>query len=145
MRIHTDTLTEQDIHRATNLLPGVYATVSAHGSRSRKTALEMSLTGNGYARNTGQYGAGDEAGATWDEWGVVLAELFALDPKAFAGSAKHPVYRDQADYDQKTRYRFGAGEGLPEDTHKRHNWKPTRPGHFQCSKCSAQMWNGFGA
>src|SRR5690606_42006219 len=91
MRIHTDKTNEvrAAIWRATGALPGVYAEVSEHGSRSRAGALELRLTGNsGRYRNTGRWGADWEKSATWDEWGVVLAAVFAADPHAICGTAK---------------------------------------------------------
>jgi len=142
MRIHTNTLTLADIHAAVNNLPSVYVTVSRHGSRSHDHAFEVSLEGNGYARNTGNHGADDyEKGATWDEWGVFLAHLFAKDADAMCGSAKYPVYRDAADFHYQTADRFADPEsGLPDDTHKRHNWTGGR-GVRTCTKCSAEQWN----
>lgn len=141
MRLHTDRLVESDVHAATAFLPGVYATVSTHGSRSHERALEFFLTGNGYAKNTGTSGADWENGATWDEWGVVLQYLFDRDPEALAGSQKNPVYNGAADYHQKTMYRFESGE-LPADTHKRHAWEYLSPRYFGCKKCSAKRFNG---
>lgn len=87
MRIHSDTLSVIDIYDAVSDLPGVYVTVSEHGSRARRKSFEVSLEGNGYARKTGFYGSDRSTrGATWDEWGVFLARLFDVDPRAFAGS-----------------------------------------------------------
>lgn len=143
MRIHSDYLKLSDFHDATSFeLVGVYATVSEHGSRSHARAFEVSLEGNGYRKNTGKYGAGEEFGATWDEWGVFLARLFDIDANAVAGAVKHPVYRDGYDFHAKTADRFVDLE-LPEDTHKRHNWKATgRIGHRACTKCTAeQIWS----
>lgn len=146
MRLHTDKITAADIHQATKHLPGVYAHITLHGSRSRDRAYEVRLEGNGYARNTGFYGANrtDETGATWDEWGAFLAYLYEIDPTAFWGSKKYPAYADANDYHFKTGGRFKDQPGvLPEDTHKRHTWDysgEVMTGTYRvhtCKKCSA--------
>ena len=73
MRIHSDIITREDIHRATPA--DVAATVTTHGSRSRLQAFEVSLEGLGARhtrkKNSGQYGAGYEYAASWDDWGVL--------------------------------------------------------------------------
>lgn len=132
MRIHTNHVAAVDlaIYEATRNLPGVYASTSRHGSRSHAGALELSLEGNGYARNTGRYGAG-EPGATWDEWGVIFAAIFAADPDAVAGAVRYPTYAGADDYAHKTGGRF-TPDGLPADTHARHTFRDGR-----CVRCSA--------
>jgi hypothetical protein len=137
MRLHSNVITEADIYAATRDLPGVCANVMQHGSRSRLRAFEVSLDGNGYARNTGFYGAGssDDPTATWDEWGAFMAALFAVDPDAFWGSASYPAYVNVDDFNRKTADRFSATPGvLPADTHKRHTFRD----EGRCVKCSAQ-------
>lgn len=150
MRIHSDILSPRDIYsapRGTDLsqgygchtLPGVHADVTAHGSRSHLQAFELRLEGNGYARNTGTRGADAyETGATWDEWGVVIARIFAIDPNAVFGSVKHPVYRDAEHFHRVTAGRFESLD-LPSDTHKRHNWDHSL-NVSTCTKCSAELW-----
>lgn len=141
MRIHSDKLSPVHIIMATDNLPGVYVTYSQHGSRSHERAFEVSLEGNGYRKNTGQYGASDEYGATWDEWGVFLARLFDIDANMVAGPVKRPVYASGYDYHAKTNDRF-ADLKLPEDTHKRHNFQSFEPGATKCTKCSAiKKWS----
>ena len=111
MRIHTD-LTRADVHRI--IREGkhhAYAlTLTEHGTRTAKArGLELQLTGTSTRqRNSGFYGAAgtDDYAATWDEWGIVLAGIFAADPTAIMGSAKHPVYADADDYHWKTGDRF---------------------------------------
>jgi len=136
MRLHTDLITELDIHAATGGLPNVYADVFSHGSRSRERAFEVRLTGNGYRVNSGNRGAGFENGATWDEWGVFLARLFEVDPHAFWGSATRPVYPSRQVFHQITGNRFREGE-LPADTHRRHTWEVHIPRLRECIRCSA--------
>lgn len=140
MRIHTDKQASVigAIFAATAKMPGVHASVVPYGSRTRKRAVELRLEGNGGHRNT------YEQAATWDEWGVVLAHIFEVDPDALAGSAKRPTYADARHFHLVTGDRFGDLE-LPEDTHKRHNWKPyPNPYGFKCTKCSATLEQEMG-
>lgn len=137
MRIHTNTLTIDDVYSATATLPGVYVTVSQHGSRSHARAFEVSLEGNGYRKNTGTHGAGDEIGATWDEWGVFIARLFEVDPEALFGTPKYPTYQNAYHFHMLTDDRFLEGN-MPSDTHKRHTWDWTVSG-ATCKKCSARQ------
>ncbi len=156
MRIHTDKMTavRQHIYQATGALPGVYAEVSEHGSRSRRGALELRLTGNGTRRpNSGRWGAepyGGEYAATWDEWGVVIAAVYAADPDAIWGSAKRPVYAGADDFHWQTGERFAhvalileVGDYvllMPEDTHAVHMWDYVAQGTRECRKCSATSY-----
>ena len=136
MRLHSNVLTAADVYVATMGLRGVYATVTAHGSRSHKLALEVRLEGNGYARNSGNYGADSyETGATWDEWGAVMGALYEVDPAALWGSVKRPTYRDADHFHALYADRFKGGT-LPADTHKRHVWEWVR-GAATCKRCSA--------
>lgn len=145
MKIHTDLpgSVEVAIYEAAHRLPGVYADTVGVGSRSRKGALILGLEGNGSRRNTGKYGASDEHAATWDEWGVVLAAVFATDPNAFAGSKSYPVYHDADHFHWATANRFLRGRILPIDTHPRHLWEYEGRcvvgtfDAYDCRKCSA--------
>ena len=95
MRIHTDTITEADLHRT--LPAGTHLECMKRGSRKRDHAFEVGMgavpgsDANGikrcYARNTGQYG-GDryDRAATWVEWGDWMVELFQIDSKAIIGN-----------------------------------------------------------
>lgn len=140
MRLHTNKIDATHLHEATLNLPGVSVQWTMHGSRSHARAFEVSLTGNG--QTGGQWGNTDQKSATWDEWGTFLAALYEIDPDALWGTAKNPVYRDAADFHFQTCDRFSEpGEGLPADTHKRHNWHADYPntplGEWACTKCSA--------
>lgn len=139
MRIHSDILAADDIHAATRDLPGVYVTASRHGSRARQRAFDVSLEGNGRRKNSGRYGAAEDFGATWDEWGVVMARLFDIDPDAFWGTAKSPTYADAEDFHRATGERFRA-LSLPADTHKQHRWDIAGDRYFSCLTCSATRW-----
>lgn len=119
MRIHTDTITPYDVSKALRLEKeagridaGVYLeTNSQHGSHSRAWGVEIKLAATGKTpgrrfTNHGAYGAGDAYAATYDEWGWLLAALFAMDPKAFAGSANYPVYQDAEHFHERTGWSY---------------------------------------
>lgn len=131
MRIHTDTLTASDIYQTVANLPGVYVEVMPHGSRARKQAYEIRLTGTSTRRTMDNQ---DQA-ATWDEWGVFFARLFDADRDALAGSVKYPAYDGATDYHRKTGRRFLSGN-MPADTHQQHRWE-FEGGVLACTKCSA--------
>lgn len=124
MKIHTNKLTARHVHAATGDLPGVYAEVTTHGSRDHARALNVKLEGNGRRGNSGSYGAMDDGtlSASWDEWGVIIARLFALDPDARFGDKAHPTYLNRAHYHWSTGNRFLSGE-MPTDTHKAHRFE----------------------
>lgn len=137
MRLHTN-LNRQAIIMATRHLPVAFHKLEIHGSRSRKRAFEMLLTGSGGRNNTGAYGAGDYNGATWDEWGAVLGALYIFDPTMICGgTAKTPVYADAEHYHFLTNERFRAGD-IPADTHPRHRWDLQSDMSWACKKCSAR-------
>lgn len=139
MRLHTDTITLADIERATEHLPGVGVTATQHGSRIRSTAFEVKLEGNGYRANPGAGGRYEVPnGATWGEWGVFIAALYEVDSAALWGSNKRPVYDGSDHFHRSTGWRFEDTPGLlPEDTHKRHNWRNNGPRMFECTRCTA--------
>jgi hypothetical protein len=117
MRIYSDKLAPSDIHAATRDLPGVY--LELHGpfnARKRSMRYVAKLSADqgtdpfGTKRrwaNSGRWGActpdmgyvgeplGDKA-ATFDEWGVFIAELFARDPGAIVGVYDSPAELDAA-------------------------------------------------
>lgn len=135
MRIHTndaDTV-QAAIRDAAASMRGVDAEISAHGSRKRRTGLELSLTGTG--RAGGQYGNGSGKSATWDEWGAVLGAVFAADPDAIAGP-----YDGGEHFGWSTGHAYGGG--LPEDAHHQHRWdsqgRSVTGSYFvsRCGRCS---------
>lgn len=124
MRIHANTLAPRDIYAATCAagMTGVDVTLTDHGSRSRARAYDVKLTGtSGRRPNGGSRGAAntDDYAATWDEWGMFLAALFAADDSLTIPSA----YVDADDFHFKTggRYDTLTAEGQ----HKHHRWEYT--------------------
>lgn len=106
MKIHSDILEYSDLMG--NLPSMIYADVKLAGSKSRQRAYEVGLcyTGSGgpgsgrRPKNNGTTGAGSDLAATWDEWGIWMAKLFAIDPDAIIGA-----YRGRDDfYVQTMRY-----------------------------------------
>lgn len=85
MRIHGDNITGGTLGRAAPV--NVTVRFEPHGSRIRARAYEVQLRGTSPRRpNGGGYGpldtASGEHAATWDEWGMFLAAVFAADPTA---------------------------------------------------------------
>lgn len=111
MRIHTNVLTTSDIHRATTAaaMRGVDAETMTHGSRSHARSIDVTLTGTSTRRpNPGQGGhyRSDDHAATWDEWGMFLAALFAIDPAAIVGTVRSPIYAGADHFHAVTADRF---------------------------------------
>jgi hypothetical protein len=150
MRIHTSADYFQ-IRATVAGLQGVYIeTLTQHASKTHPQAFELHLSGNG--RYGGQWGDRDMKSATWDEWGVVMARIFEIDPDTRMGGSAKPVYADAMDFHWQTNGRFGGWEvggvfvaepTLPEDTHPVHRWDRlgvSADGSYsvaQCKKCSA--------
>lgn len=150
MRIHSDILTEQQIRDAVAEVPGVSVyRITPHGSRSRKRAFEVFLTGHG--RNGGQYGNLDGHTASWDDWGMVLARLYMLDRELTIPRA----YVDLEHFRQVTVDRFLDEELIvngrwvlvvddPDPVHHHHRWLYGAPGYFYCKgsrniDCTAEL------
>lgn len=84
MRIWSDTLTREDFRAAIQNAPRgveIYELSGPLKARKRSQRYELFLEGNSpYA---GQHSGSGHA-ATWDEWGLVLHELFCRDPEMVA-------------------------------------------------------------
>lgn len=106
MRIHTDTLTYDDVLQAAYNTQGVYLSdLAEHGSRSRHHAFNVKLGGNsGRWVNSGQYGRGDHKAATWDQWGIFLAALYDKDPNMLAGG----MYTSRDNFHERTERKYAA-------------------------------------
>jgi hypothetical protein len=119
VRIHTDTLTRENIQQA--LIAEIekgriarhvsFKVLTEGGSRSHRRSFEVQLEAaerdNGRrVGNSGSYGAmrpeHDGYAATYDEWGWLLAALYQIDPAFIVGTVKHPVYDGRDDFDHKT-------------------------------------------
>lgn len=139
MRIHSDILTGQDIHYAMRRAGhAVQAAYTEHGSRRRDHAFNVTLTGTSSRRpNSGNRGAGSYGGdyaATWDEWGMFLAELFRRDPAAVVPD----IYESGEHFRWVTGARFDTL--TPEQQHGAagHKWSGSYPnitGVYYVAEC----------
>lgn len=101
-------------------LPGVGIDAMAHGSRSHVRSLEVKLTGTS-TRRPNDRGASDDYAATWDEWGMFLARMFAADPDMVAGTVKNPIYACADHFRWSTGGRYDT---LTADAqHRNHRWE----------------------
>lgn len=137
MRIHSDILAPSDIHRATVAagMRGVAAEVSTHGSRKRRTAYDVILTGTSTHRPNGWYRDRDESAyaATWDEWGMFLSALFEQDPDMVT-----PYYADANDFHIKTGDRFKMLTAPYQHGGSGHKWQYNPDtGRQECVICEA--------
>jgi hypothetical protein len=136
MRIHTDTLTTGDFYDAARKAGVTIDRNGMHGSRSRARAFDFILSGSSNRR---QNFGGDGQAATWDEWGIFLSWLFAVDPNATVPK----VYEGLAEFERKTFARFSEGDVPPDNAHpsKNHRWEYVSPYVFKCknTECHAKM------
>ena len=129
MRLHTNTITEQDISSALLAERKIgrvansvwFKTLDTKTSRTHAHAFEVQLESWGHVKGdgrrigaTGSYGGmcGTEYAATYDEWGWLIAALYRLDPEAVWGTVKSPNYSDAEDFDYKTGLSFNPTELL---------------------------------
>jgi hypothetical protein len=134
MKIHTSATREQvaEAMRTAMVQPDRF---EEKGSRSHVRAFDVTLTGGSNRRpNNGDYNPNSYA-ATWDQWGVFIAAIFAIDP-----DSKMTYYANAADFHWQTDWRFGDGQFVrwPSDAHGDHKFEFTGTvGQQECSKCSA--------
>lgn len=149
MRIHSDILTEQQIRGAVAEVPGVgIARLTVHGSRNRKRAFEVILSG--HSKHGGQYGGLDFRTASWDDWGMVLARLYMLDRELTIPRA----YVDLEHFREVTVDRFLAESSVndcwvlvvddPDPIHHHHRWLYSNPRYSYCKgsrniDCTARL------
>lgn len=137
MRIHTDKLTTGDFYDAARKAGVTIDRNGMHGSRSRAHAFDFILSGSSNRR---QNFGGDGQAATWDEWGIFLSWLFAVDPDATVPG----VYDGLGEFERKTFARFSEGDhpvDMPVHHGKNHRWEFVAPFVFACknSECAAKM------
>lgn len=142
MRLHTNTLTLDDITRATRAagMRGVYADAMRNGSRTHRIGWEVKLTGTSSRRpNTGHGGSepfGGEHAATWDEWGMFLAALFAIDPAMIVGTVKRPIYAGADHFHAATADRYRILTAPYQHGGGGHKWEWAGDG-LACTMCEA--------
>lgn len=134
MRIHTNTLTNSDVHRAAATARVTLDRFTSHGSRSRARAFDITLQGESSRHQNG----GDGKAATWDQWGVFLSILFAADEDLTIPR----IYEDVEQFDFRTMRRFDAPGVFPSDSHGDHRFEYAGVPYMQsCKHCTAsQRW-----
>lgn len=100
MRIHSSTITREELARAATMARVTLLQCDTHVSRKRAGAFEVTL--GGLSKNRTQRFRTERA-ATYCQWGTFLAVLFATDPEMIAGP-----YDGLASFDAITRYAFDA-------------------------------------
>lgn len=129
MIVRSNIITRQDVSAAVAAVPGVsfqdtysregwYVPVREFRPQRFARGFEFFLTGSSpYNVNRGYR---DEKAATWDEWGLVIAALFAIDPSAQIGH-----YDDEADFLKQTEAeRDRIGRHDPDDYQARTHRAP---------------------
>lgn len=119
MRLHTNALTASAVRDALEAQESMgriaqhvsFKALSERRSHSHTIAIEVQLEAatrdcGRRAGNSGSYGAMrpevDGYAATYDEWGWLLAALYALDPALVVGAPKSPTYADRAHFHDQT-------------------------------------------
>lgn len=99
------------------------------GSRSHERAYDVQLTGHsaravnaGTARYANR-GAAAERAATWDQWGIFLGSLYAVDPAMLVGSKSHPIYENAEHFHWTTSGRFDRWDWEESKEHLQHHWE----------------------
>ena len=142
MRLHTDTITRQDVQNVADSLGLTLHDFDEKGSRSHSRAFVIYLEGSSNRDSNGR----DHKAATWDEWGMFIAELYKIDDTAMWGS-KAWGYKDSSDFHRQTCDRFVT---RPTDLHIQHKWvydyQNSQPfsgvSVHKCNGCSAGMRRG---
>lgn len=121
MKIHSDTLTQDDLYNSLfaandrgRVADSVYFDIlDPAGSRKRLRAFEVRLASseklpgdNRRLTNSGTRGAGNLWAATYDEWGWIIAEIFKRDPSATVGD-----YDGVDDFNRRTSRTFTERQG----------------------------------
>jgi hypothetical protein len=132
MNLHTDTLTEQDLHDAAKIAGVSFDRLARKGSRSHDHKFDVLLTGSG-SRNGGYY-TRDLPGATWDEWGIFLNVLFERDPAMITYGA----------YRNREHFRWATGDRydtlIPAEQHRKHRWEYYAPYLRVCACGASRRW-----
>jgi hypothetical protein len=129
VRIHTNTLGQLDIQNAAYKAGAYITELSRHGSRTHDHAYEVKLSGESSWR---QMGNRDEYAASWDQWGIFLAELYDRDDSM--------TMRPWGDVDRFHNLTFSRFETLTrEQTHRRHKWEFSGVARVSECKCGARV------
>lgn len=134
MRIHSDYLTFEDMYAATRTRGmELRAVVELRGSKSRKYAYDVFLSGSG--RQSQAIVLDGDQSATWDEWGLYLEYLFYIDPDMIANpyKGKNSKYTSKDLFEIATMGRFKNLRWG--NSHNQHRWvldQGTKVHHCKC-------------
>ncbi len=105
MKVYSDTLTRDDLVDALPRGVTLDSCEPISGARVRANGWTVALRCWGSSRhvNTGQYGAGEQGAASYEQHGVWMAALFAKDP-----AARIAYYDGRADFERATDGRFST-------------------------------------
>lgn len=132
MKIHFNTLTSSDVYMAATKANVGIERWHEKGSKSHKGAYDIILSGSsGHRVNSNSIYA---QAASWDQWGIFLAELLFKDSSVKAG-----------DYVNRDHFNWSTGHRYTETftEHKNHKWSyegDVITGAYtihRCEKCSA--------
>ncbi|UTN91447.1 hypothetical protein SEA_OUTIS_84 [Gordonia phage Outis] len=138
-RVSTDVApnSHREGYRPHTVTPIGFERCNTHGSRTHPRAFDVILSGDasGY-HNTGCYGAGNDYAATYDQWGLFLAGLFARDE-----SVRIPqIYHNGEHFHWATGSRYRREIWTPESYHRGHRWgysDTAATGSYTVSECRA--------
>lgn len=132
MKIHSDHLDALEVRKAATVAGVAFTRFNLQGSRSRANGFDVILTGSSPRRQNG----GTDYAATWDEWGIFLAALFAVDPAMVT-----PYYDNAEHFHWSTGGRFLPGNLRPSTRCTRkggHKWEwagQTATGSYTVHEC----------
>lgn len=113
MKLHSNTLTTDDIRASASLAGCGVERLTEHGSRSRDHAHDVILSGAGRTAQSGGFN-----GASWDQWGIVLESLYRIDDTLLIPS----IYWDHDHFRWVTSARFDTLTFV--QAHHLHRWVP---------------------
>ncbi|QAU07133.1 hypothetical protein SEA_BIPAUNETO_86 [Gordonia phage BiPauneto] len=127
-------------YRPHTVTPARFDALDVHGSRTHPRGIEVKLTGDATNRpNSGARGADrwdDAYAASYDQWGLFLAEIYARDE-----SARVPlIYHNGDHFHWATGDRYRREIWTPSDYHRRHKWEShgtAATGSYYVSGCAA--------
>jgi hypothetical protein len=134
MKLHANTLTPANVRSAARKARVDLVTFTERGSRSHSRAYDVILSGESrYRTNAGTSGGYDMPhAATWDQWGIFLAALYAVDP-----TVKSWAYDGTDDFHHKTADRFHTVTSISQPEYHRHH-DFTYNGSGQSCACGAE-------
>jgi hypothetical protein len=130
VRIHTSVLSGVDLEIAARRANVFFTRSTKHGSRKRDYAYDVILSGNSPFNQNG----GNAKAATWDQWGIFLAELYKRDPDMITNA-----YPDVDTFHYATAHRFHYL--TIEHQHIRHKWENCGPYHSACECGAENYWD----